>query len=105
MDEYIKTDSYGKFYYKDKEKTILHREGGPAIESYTGDRAWFLNNKLHRMDGPAVEWGHGFKSWYLNGESISEAEHKRRTSKEIILTMNEIAAKFGITVEQLKIKK
>ena len=32
MSVYANTDNYGKFYYKDKKKTILHREDGPAIE-------------------------------------------------------------------------
>ena len=104
--QYIKIDSRGhKSYYSDREMKILHREDGPAIEGYYGTKIWYLNGECHREDGPAVEWDHGFKSWYLNNKRMSEAEHARRTSKETILTMDEIAAKFGVDVSKLKIKK
>ena len=66
MKEYTKTDTYCKFYYKDKEKTILHREDGPAIEYFNGTNSWWLNGKLHRMDGPAIEYANGSKVWYVN---------------------------------------
>lgn len=80
--QYIEINKYGnKRYYSDREMTVLHCE-----------------------DGPAIEWL-GSCWWYLNGELISEAEHVRRTTKEIVLTMRDIAAKFGVSVEQLKITK
>ena len=67
MKEYIKTYKNGdKAYYKDKEKTILHREDGPAVVYADGDRLWYLNGKLHRMDGPALEYASGRKMWYIN---------------------------------------
>ena len=104
--QYIKIDEDGhKFYYSDHEMRIRHREDGPAIEWADGSKSWYLNGERHREDGPAIEWVDGSKWWYLNGQSISEAEHKRRTAKETILTLDEIAAKFGISVKQLKIKK
>jgi hypothetical protein len=81
--QYIEIDKYGdKFYYSDREMKILHRE-----------------------DGPAIEYANGAKSWYLNGKSMLKAEHARRTAKETVLTMDEIAVKFGVRVEQLKITK
>ncbi len=58
-----------------------HREDGPAVEYPTGTKKWYLNGKLHREDGPAIEYAIGDKWWYLNGKSMSEAEHKRATSK------------------------
>ena len=104
--QYIKIDEKGhKYYHSDREMQILHREDGPAIEGYYGIKLWYLNGERHREDGPAIEWDHGFKSWYLNGKFMSEAEHARRTAKEIVLTLDEIAAKFGISIEQLKITK
>jgi hypothetical protein len=45
----------------------LHRENGPAVEYYGGDKSWYLNGKLHREDGPAIEHSNGTKRWYLNG--------------------------------------
>ena len=81
--QYIRINEFGtKRYYKDKAMTILHRE-----------------------DGPAVEYADGDKSWYLNGENLTEEEFKKKTAKEIVLTMDEIADKFGIDVSKLKIAK
>ena len=117
-----------KFYYKDRKMTIFHREDGPACEGYDGTKSWYknglrhredgpayegamgikewyLNGKLHREDGPAIEYTNGNKSWYLNGKELSEAEFKKKTAKEIVLTMDEIADKLGIDVSNLKIKK
>jgi hypothetical protein len=71
-----------KYYYKNIEMKILHREDGPAFEGWNGS-----------------------KSWYLNGEKLSEQEFLKRTAKETILTMDEIAAKFGIETSKLKIAK
>jgi len=69
---YIKETKKAKFYYKDKEKTILHREDGPALELANGDKYWYLNGKRHREDGPAIEDADGDKEWYLNGECHRE---------------------------------
>ena len=127
--QYIEITSTGsKFYYKDKAMKILHREDGPAIEGSNGDKEWWLNGKRHREDGPAIEdwWGNkswylngklhredgpaiedsnAYKAWYLNGVKYTEEEFKKRNTKEIVLTMDEIAAKFGIEVSELKIAK
>ena len=127
--QYIKIDKDGdKFYYKDKQMTIRHREDGPAVEYATGYKSWYINGQYHRLDGPAIEWGNGskvwlingkyhredgpaieytdgHKAWYIDGELLSEEEFNLRTSPEIILTMDEIAAKLGIEVSKLKIKK
>jgi len=127
--QYIEINEIGsKFYHKDKEMKILHREDGAAVEWSSGDKFWFLNGVLHREDAPAVEYANGTKAWYLNGErhredgpavewwdggedwflndeKLTEEEFKKRTAKEIVLTMDEIAAKLGIDVSKLKIKK
>jgi hypothetical protein len=74
MNEYIKTTPQGtKLYYKDKEKTILHREDGPAVIGAKGlDVKWYRNNMLHRMDGPAIEYADGRRMWFVNEEFIFE---------------------------------
>ena len=82
-----------------------HREDGPAYEGADGTKFWIVNGLLHREDGPAIEWADGSKAWYLNGEYLSEQEFLKRTAKEIILTLDEIAAKFGIEISKLKIQK
>ena len=104
--QYILINENGsKYYYKDKQMTKLHREDGPAVEIVNGTKAWLINGKYHREDGPAVEWSDGSKSWYLNGEHLSEAKFLKQTAPEIVLTMDEIAAKLGIEVSKLKIRK
>lgn len=105
--QYILINEYGnKFYYKDKEMTILHREDGPAVEWPNGEKAWYINGKLHREDGPAMESSSGFyDSWYINGKGLTKKEFLKQTAPEITLTMDEIAAKLGIDVSKLKIKK
>jgi hypothetical protein len=104
--QYIVINSSGsKFYYKDREMKIFHREDGPALSYRHGDKLWYLNGQPHREDGPAVEYCSGEKAWYLNGKLLSKREFLKRTAKEIVLTMDEIAAKFGIEVSKLKIVK
>jgi hypothetical protein len=52
-----------------------------------------------------VEVWSGEKEWWLNGVRLTEREFLKRTAKEIVLTMDEIAAKLGIEVSKLKITK
>jgi hypothetical protein len=104
--QYIKINEDGdKTYWKDREMKIRHREDGPAIEWVDGHKEWYLNGNLHREDGPAIEYKSGCKSWYLNDVKLSEQEFLKQTAKEIVLTMDEIAVKFGIEVSKLKIQK
>jgi hypothetical protein len=104
--QYIEIDQLGsKFYFKDKAMTVFHREDGPAIEGYDGYKAWYINGKRHREDGPAVEYAWSGRSWYLNDEYLSKQEFLKRTAKEIVVTMDEIASKFGIEISKLKIAK
>ena len=104
--QYILINENGsKNYYKDKQMTIYHREDGPAIEHTDGYKAWLINGQYHREDGPAIDWPVGYKAWYINGQCLSEEKFLQRTAPEIVLTMDEIAAKLGIDVSKLKIKK
>jgi hypothetical protein len=127
-ERYIKIDEDGnKFYYKDKAMTVLHRSDGPAIEwadggkewyvdgkrhrtdgpaiEYTnGHKYWYVDGKLHRIDGPAVEYVSGTKEWYVDDKRLSEEKFKALT-KPIELTLEDIAAKFGVDVNNLKIVK
>ena len=82
----------------------LHREDGPAIEDPNGYKAWYLNGKRHREDGPAVEYASGSKEWWLNGKKLTEEEFNARMNP-VELTLDEIAAKFNVSVDKLKIRK
>ena len=87
---------------------ILHREDGPAVDCPKGVNsrymAWFVNGKKHREDGPAVEWDDGTKHWYINGVKLTKQEFNDRT-KVVELSLEEIAKKFNMNVNNLKIKK
>lgn len=103
---YIKITKDGnKLYFSDQAMTIRSREDGPAVEYVDGYKEWWLNGKLSREDGPAVEHADGYKQWWLNDKYISEEEHTKRTRQEVVLTIEEIAKKFGIPVEKLRIKQ
>ena len=52
----------------------LHREDGPAIVDAGHSKVWIQNGRRHRTDGPAVEYTNGRKMWYINGEELTEAE-------------------------------
>ena len=82
----------------------LHREDGPAVEYPNGYNAWYLNGQYHRLDGPAIEYSDGYKYWYLNGQELTEQEFLNRTTTTE-LTLEQIAEKFNIPIEKLKIKK
>ena len=105
-EQYIHIDKNGtKFYYKDKEMTILHRLDGPAVEYADGHKQWWVDEKLHRLDGPAVEYANGEKEWYVNDKELSEKQFNALSAPTLELTLDEIAAKFGIDVSKLKIVK
>jgi hypothetical protein len=123
MAQYIEITHNGdKFYYKDKEMKILHREdgpaaewangnkywyrdgllhreAGPAAERADGNKSWWRDSKLHREDGPAIEYANGAKSWYLNGGKLSEAEFLRRTQPVKEMTVAEIEKLLGHKVK------
>ena len=91
----------GKQWYVNGEH---HRLDGPAIEYADGDKQWYVDGKRHRLDGPAVEDGDGYKAWYVDGKRLSEEAFNALT-KPIELTLEDIAAKFGVDVGKIKIKK
>jgi len=103
MHIYINKDG-DKSYFKDKAMTIRHRLDGPAIETFRGTKFWYVNDKLHRLDGPAMIWADGDKSWYVDGKQLSEEQFLALTAP-LELTLEQIAAEFGVDASKLKIKK
>jgi len=81
-----------------------HRLDGPAVECGDGSKEWYVNGQRHRLDGPAIEWANGDREWYIEGKKLTEEEFIKRTST-VELTMDQIAERFGVPVNQLKIKK
>jgi hypothetical protein len=103
--QYIEITNYGtKIYHKDRGLSVIHREDGPAIEYSDGTKAWYRNSLLHREDGPAIEWADGGKRWYLEGVFYTEREFENLVRKgEVVLTLKDIAARFGVPAGQIRI--
>jgi hypothetical protein len=91
----------GKEWYVDGK---LHRLDGPAVEYADGSKEWRVDGKLHRLDGPAYEGANGRKEWWVDGKRLSEKEFNA-LSEPVELTLDDIAAKFGVDVSKLKIVK
>ena len=81
-----------------------HRENGPAVEWANGTKMWYINGELHREDGPAIDWPDGIKYWYIDGVELTEQEFNDLT-KVVELSLEDIATKFNVNVNNLKIKK
>ena len=64
------TDKYNTIFYTKTSdpESELHREDGPAVEYFNGNKYWFINGQLHREDGPAVEYSNGDKYWWIDGK-------------------------------------
>ena len=72
-----------------------------------GDRLYYSDRKMtirHREDGPAIEYADGDKEWWVDDKNLSEQEFNERMNP-VELTLEDIAEKFGVSVDQLKIKK
>ena len=93
------SDGYRAWFINDKR----HREDGPAFEDPNGDKCWFINDKRHREDGPAIEDADGDKYWFINGKELTEEEFNNRNKVE--LTLEDIANKFDIDINELRIKQ
>jgi hypothetical protein len=79
-----------------------HREDGPAIEHTNGTRQWYLNGLRHREDGPAIEHTNGTRYWYLNGVEYTEEEFLKKTAKVKELTVAEIESLLGYQIKVVK---
>jgi hypothetical protein len=82
----------------------LHRSDGPAVEYADGGKSWYVDSKRHRLDGPAIEWADGYKEWWINGKILTKETFDALT-KPTELTLEDIAAKFGVDVNKIKIVK
>ncbi|WP_175789425.1 hypothetical protein [Burkholderia cenocepacia] len=67
---------------------LRHRENGPALEGLNGSAMWFLNNLLHREDGPAWDCkndnGSWEKRWFLNGQELTKEEYGHFLEKKAL---------------------
>ncbi len=62
-----------KEWYRNGE---FHREDGPAVENVGGSKFWYMNDKLHRDGGPAMEYADGYRVWCINGEKYTKKAYE-----------------------------
>ena len=91
-EQYIKIDSLGnKTYYKDKEMTIRHRLDGPAEE--------FIARAMYNTNPGIIE------NYWIDDVRVSKSEFDNITAPTVELTLSEIASKFGLDVNKIRIAK
>ena len=95
------TNRYGAVRYYN-EKNELHREDGPAVEYYTGDKLWYFNGEIHRTNGPAIERADGRKFWYLNDKEYTEEDFIKATNPVKELSIAEIEKLLGYQIKVVK---
>ena len=49
-----------------------HREDGPAVEYFNGNKYWFRHGKRHRLYGPAELTADGSEFWWLDGKEYGK---------------------------------
>jgi len=106
QEQYIWIDEYGtKRYYKDREMTVYHRTDGPAVEWSNGDKEWYVDGERHRLDGPAIECSNGDKGWWIDNKRLTKEQFNALSEPTLELTLEDIAAKYGVDASKIKIKK
>ena len=80
---YIDKNQNGILHFKDSEMTIRHRDDGPAVEWFNGDKKWYQNNKFHRLDGPALEYANGTKKYYYQDEYFPNIQTNEQWEIEV----------------------
>ena len=70
-----------------------------------GAKFWYVDDQLHRIAGPAAEYSDRYKAWYVGGQRLTEEQFNARYAKPVELTLEDIASKFGVDVNNLKIVK
>ena len=79
--KYIQINPFGtKLYFKDAAMTILHREDGPAAEAING-----------------------IKEWWLDGKNLTREEFDKKTAKEFVITIDDIAKIVGVDASKIRI--
>ena len=64
---------------------------------------WLINGHLHREDGAAIEWDDGAKEWWVHGKQLLQQEFIN-CNKPLELMLEQIAEKFNVSVDKLRIK-
>ena len=81
--QYIQKDDVVTYYHKDFTMTIFRH-----------------------LDGHTIEWSDGTKKCWFDGKQYSEQQFLELTKpKKLTVTMDQIAAKFGVSADSLKIVK
>lgn len=61
-----------------------HRELGPAVKYFDGEKIWYKHGKIHREDGPAIITNYGQEEYYYNGIFYSNIKNLEEFNEAII---------------------
>jgi hypothetical protein len=85
-----------------------HHDGGPAVESTTGEKYWYQHGKLHREDGPAASSTKGIKEWWymglrhrIDGPAIEPQPGEKAWSAWYVRGRQFTEEEFNLYVDQL----
>lgn len=67
-------------YVPENAQVVSHREDGPAIEWYDGQKVWMIDGKNHRTDGPALIDNEGHGRWYIDDKPINSYAELQSTT-------------------------
>ena len=59
-------DNAGNIHYYD-EKGVLHRVGGPAVETKSGYKSYWKHGRIHNLEGPAEIRANGTEAYFIEG--------------------------------------
>jgi hypothetical protein len=58
--------------YKKVTQITISNKGYELVEYSKGTKAWYLDGEFHREDGPAIVYFNGNKDWFLYGRSLDK---------------------------------
>lgn len=78
--EWFKRTGRMSTFSSENAQVVAHREDGPAIEWYDGQKVWMKNGRYHRLDGPAVIEEDGYGQWFIDNIPINSYAELQRTT-------------------------
>lgn len=77
----------------------IHGEGFPAVIWKCGTKEWRNKGILHRLNGPAIEYFYGEKEYWLNGAMYSEEQYYEKLNPVKEMTVEEISKILGYEIK------
>lgn len=89
-------DQAGSEYWtRADDRTVIHREDGPAITWDDGARFWYYDGVNHNENGPSAIYADGSMHWHYHGMNLTFevwCDLLEKTSEDILF----LKLKYGI---------